>query len=80
MTKQAWKWAVGVTEMEVSRQGCVGPEARRSFPRPLGWPGDMGAVSGGSLDYVQGVAEAGTFSLLGKRKHWALHPPRDQLS
>ena len=26
--RQAWKWAVSVTEMEVSRQGCVGSEAR----------------------------------------------------
>ena len=42
----------------------LAPERAVPFRVPSGWPGDMGAVSGCSLDHVHGVAEVGTFSFL----------------
>ena len=45
-------------------RGVLAPKSAAPFRVPSGWPGDMGAVSGGSLDHVHGVAEVGTFSFL----------------
>ena len=42
----------------------LAPERVVPLRVPSGWPGDMDAVSGGSLDHMHGVAEVGTFSLL----------------
>ena len=44
--------------------GVLAPERAVPFRVPSGWPGDMGAVSGGSLDHVHGVAKVRTFSFL----------------
>ena len=44
--------------------GVLAPERVVPFRVPSGWPGIMGAVSGGSLDHVHGVAEVGTFYFL----------------
>ena len=45
-------------------RGVLAPKRAAPFRVPSGWPGDMGAVSGSSLDHVHGFAEAGTFSFL----------------